>query len=174
MPKATVQPRQPNTPQESSIPHKHIPHNVNLLHKAEQEAAGFNTWLAILLTKSVGTMWTAYAFAVLAVVGLLAILGILNPLTALLVAWTSQTLIQLTLLPIIMVGQNVLGRHAELLAEEQFNTTQKTYADIEQVMAHLDAQDAKIIALQEHSLEILKRLEDKPARSKGKMAGGAE
>ena len=56
------------------------------------------------------------------------------------------------LLPIIMVGQNVLGRHAELLAEEQYNTTKKTYADIESIMKHLDDQDALI-------LEIVQKLE---------------
>ena len=99
-------------------PHQHQPRNVNLLHEAENAAAGINTRIAVALTKSVGTMWTAYSFVVLAVIGLLAILGLLNPIVALLVAWTSQTLIQLVLLPIIMVGQNVLGRKTELQADE--------------------------------------------------------
>ena len=67
-------------------------------------------------------MWTAYTFMALAVVGLMAILGLLSPIVALLVVWISQTFLQLTLLPIIMVGQNVLGRKSELQAEEQFNT----------------------------------------------------
>jgi pyruvoyl-dependent arginine decarboxylase (PvlArgDC) len=44
-----------------------------------------------------------------------------------------------------MVGQNVLGQHAELLAEEQYNTTKKTYADIESIMKHLNDQDASIL-----------------------------
>ena len=125
--------------------HPHVPRNVNLIYKAEQATAGFNTRFAVGLTQRVGTMWTAYTFAVLAIIGLLAILGVLTPLVALLVSWVSQTFIQLVLLPIIMVGQNVLGRKSELQADEQFNTTQKSYHDIEQIMQHLAAQDEEIL-----------------------------
>ncbi len=130
-------------------PHPHQPRNVNKLHKEQLAAAGINKRIAVGLTKRVGTMWTAYSFAVLAIIGLFAILGLLTPIVALLVAWLSQTFIQLVLLPIIMVGQNVLGHHAELLAEEQYNTTKKTYADIESIMNHLDDQDASILKIVE-------------------------
>src|SRR5713226_4813887 len=132
--------------------HPHVPRNVNLVYKAEQAAAGFNTRFAVGLTQRVGTMWTAYTFAVLAIIGLLAILGVLTPLVALLVSWVSQTFIQLVLLPIIMVGQNVLGRKTELQADEQFHTTMSTYHDIEQVMNHLSAQDAELVHLTKHLL----------------------
>ncbi len=121
------------------------PRNVNRVHKAEQQAAGLNTRIAVGLTKRVGTMWTAYTFAALAIVGLMAIVGVLSPIVALLVVWISQTFLQLTLLPIIMVGQNVLGRKAELQADEQFNTTMTSYNDIEQIMRHLTAQDAELL-----------------------------
>ena len=130
-------------------PHPHQPRNVNKLHKEQLAAAGINKRIAVGLTKRVGTMWTAYSFAVLAIIGLFAILGLLTPVVAILVAWLSQTFIQLVLLPIIMVGQNVLGHHAELLAEEQYNTTKKTYADIESIMNHLDDQDASILKIVE-------------------------
>ena len=130
-------------------PHPHQPRNVNKLHKEQLAAAGINKRIAVGLTKRVGTMWTAYSFAVLAIIGLFAILGLLTPVVAILVAWLSQTFIQLVLLPIIMVGQNVLGHHAELLAEEQYNTTKKTYADIESIMMHLDDQDASILNIVE-------------------------
>jgi uncharacterized membrane protein len=133
----------------AALHHQHIPRNVNRLHAEEIAAAGFNTQLAVWLTEHVGTMWTAYAFAVLAIIGLFAILGLLSPIVALLVAWVSQTFIQLVLLPIIMVGQNVLGRKAELQSDEAYKTTMKTYSDIEAVMKHLDEQDAKIIALEQ-------------------------
>src|SRR6516164_8994215 len=98
-------------------PQPHKPRNVNQIHKEEMAAAGINAKIAVGLTKRVGTMWTAYSFAVLAIIGLFAILGLLNPIIALLVAWLSQTFIQLVLLPIILVGQNVLGHHAELMAD---------------------------------------------------------
>ena len=137
-------------------PHQHQPRNVNKLHASEQAAAGLNTRIAIALTNSVGTMWTAYTFALIAVVGLFAILGVFNPIVALLVAWASQTLIQLVLLPVIMVGQNVLGRKAELQSDEAFKTTIGTYHDIEQIMLHLCAQDAELLRhakMLEHLLE---------------------
>ena len=130
--------------QRTSFPH-HKPRNVNEQHKAELEASGVNTRIAVGLTKSVGTMWTAYSFAVLAIIGLLAILGWLPALVALLVVWASQTFIKLVMLPILSVGQNVLGRHAELMAEEQFNTTMNTYHHIEEIMQHLSAQDAELL-----------------------------
>src|SRR5260370_41181032 len=98
----------------------HTPRNVNRVQAAEIAAAGVNTQLAVWLTEHVGTMWTAYAFAVLAIIGLFAILGLLSPIIALLIAWISQTFLQLVLLPVIMVGQNVLGRNAELQADESF------------------------------------------------------
>lgn len=138
------------------IPHPHQPRNVNEMLKEEQAAAGFNTIIAVFLTTRVGTMWAAYSFAVLAIVGLLAILNILPPVVALLVAWGSQTFIQLVMLPIIMVGQNVLGRKSELQADEAFKTTMSTYHDIEQIMLHLCAQDAELLRqakMLEHLLE---------------------
>jgi len=138
-------------------PHQHQPRNVNLLHEAEKAAAGINTRIAVGLTKSVGTMWTAYTFVVLAIIGLFAILGLLSPIVALLVAWTSQTLIQLILLPIIMVGQNVLGRKTELQADEQFRTTMSTYHDIEQIMQHLSAQDAELLRQAKMLIHLLEK-----------------
>jgi uncharacterized membrane protein len=128
---------------------QHTPRNVNRVQEAEIAAAGFNTQLAVWLTEHVGTMWTAYVFAVLAAIGLFGILSLLSPIVALLVSWISQTFIQLVLLPIIMVGQNVLGRKSELQADEAYATTMKTYADMETVMKHLDDLDAKLLALEQ-------------------------
>ena len=146
---AQVSPKTHHTHQLVSLfqhtPFPHKPRNVNEQHKAEQEASGVNTRIAVGLTKSVGTMWTAYSFAVLAIVGLLAILGWLPPIVALLVVWASQTFIQLVMLPILSVGQNVLGRHAELMAEEEFNTTKNSYHAVEEIQQHLSAQDVELL-----------------------------
>src|SRR6266487_918760 len=135
----------------------HQPRNVNRLQEAEQAASGFNTLVAVALTKGVGTMWTAYAFVVLAFIGLFAILGLLNPIVPLLVATASQTFLQFPFLPIILVGQNVLGRKAELQAEEQFRTTMSTYHDIEQVMNHLSAQDAELLRQAKMLIHLLEK-----------------
>jgi uncharacterized membrane protein len=138
-------------------PHQHQPRNVNRLNQAELAASGFNTRLAVALTKSVGTMWTAYIFMVLAIIGLFGLLGWLNPFTFLLATWVSQQFLQLVLLPVIMVGQNVLGRKAELLADEQFHTTMSTYKDIEQIMLHLSAQDAELLRQAKMLLRLLEK-----------------
>ena len=126
-------------------PHQHQPRNVNLLMEAEQAAAGFNSRLAVALTQGTGTMWTAYVFAILAFIGLFGLLGWLNPFVFLLTTWISQQFLQLVLLPVILVGQNVLSHKAELQADEQFHTTMSTYHDIEQIMQHLSAQDAELL-----------------------------
>src|SRR5438477_2831705 len=74
-------------------PRLHQPRNVNMLHEAEKKAEGVNTSIAINLTKTVGTMWTAYSFVALAFIGLFAILGWFPAIVATLIAWVSQTLI---------------------------------------------------------------------------------
>lgn len=123
------------------VPHWHKPVNVNEKQKEEQR---LNTSIAVWLTKHVGTMVTAYIFTG---IGIGSLVGVFtnNTFLALLFGSISSYLLQLVLLPVIMTGQNVLSRHTELLAEEQFNTTQKSYHDIEQIMNHLDSQDAAIL-----------------------------
>ena len=145
------------------ITHPHVPIHVGLLHKAMLAEAGINKRLAVLLTRSVGTMWAAYIFAVLAFSGLAGILGFLTPLTVILVAWTSQTLIQLCMLPIIMVGQSVLGEHQALQSDEMYQTSVHSFSDIEQIMNHLNAQDEKLLELEQEILALLKS----PATKRG-------
>jgi len=123
---------------------EHIPriitlHDVRVKMRSE---GGLNTRIAVYLTRTVSTMWTAYSFALLAIVGLLAILGIFPPIVALLVVWFSQTFLQLCFLPILSVGQSVLGKHQEMISE-------KSYDDIERIMKHLDDQDALILKIVE-------------------------
>lgn len=65
----------------------------------------FNNRLALLLTKSVGSMWTAYVFALLSCVSLPQVL--ISHDVVLIIAWITQTFLQLVLLSVIMVGQNL-------------------------------------------------------------------
>jgi len=124
--------------------HAHVPRNTNAVHADEQT---LNTRLAVFLTRLVGTMPTAYVFTFLAFVGLLGLLGFLPPIVFLLATWLSQQFLQLVFLPILSVGQNVLSRKQELQADEMFATTQHSFSDIEQIVKHLDAQDAAILAI---------------------------
>ena len=66
----------------------------------------FNTWLALKITGSVGTMWAAYLFAALTLISLPAAIASRSPI--IIVAWLAQTFLQLVLLPIIIVGQTVI------------------------------------------------------------------
>ena len=128
-------------------PHPHTPRNVNDVHKAER--SGANQRIAVFLTAYVGTMQTAYGFAALAIIGLLGVLAILSPSVYTLIAWLSQTFIQLVLLPVIMVGQNVLNRHAELQADEMYHNVVRLLHEATQHQNHLTAQDRELLAHRE-------------------------
>lgn len=137
--------------------HPHVPRNVNYLHHAEQATAGFNQRLAVRITQWVGSMACAWVFTGIAIIGLLGLLGLLNPFIFLLMQWLSQQFLQLVLLSIIMVGQLILGRKQSLQSDEQFNTTQKSYSDIEQIIKHLEAQDEELLRQTSMLLELRKR-----------------
>ena len=64
-----------------------------------------------------------------------------------------SNLIQILLMPLIMVGQNIQGRHAEARADEDFAVNQKAELEVEEIIRHLEIQT-----------EILQRLD---AASKG-------
>src|SRR5579864_7843314 len=112
----------------------HEPRDINEVHRQEHREAGFNQRLAVALTGLVGSMPCAYLFTVISIVGLLGLLNLLNPIVYLLMQWLSSQFLQLVLLSVIMVGQAILSRKSELMAEEQFHTTQDTYADIKDIM----------------------------------------
>lgn len=68
-----------------------------------------------------------------------------------------SNMIQILLMPLIMVGQNLQGKHAEARAEADFEVNVKAEVEIEKILEHLVRQDALI-------LQILHRLEEgKPA-----------
>jgi hypothetical protein len=116
------------------------------------EHVGVNGKIALALTTAVGTMWCAYAFALLALLvlpeamagGLLAF-----------VQWVSQTFIQLVMLSVIMVGQNVLGRAADKRATMTYQDAEATLQEAHQIQEHLRVQDEAINAM----LDKVERLE---------------
>jgi uncharacterized membrane protein len=60
-----------------------------------------------------------------------------------------SNVIQLLLMPLIMVGQNVLARHAEARAEHDFDINLQAEAEIQLVIRHLEYQTALLLALSE-------------------------
>jgi hypothetical protein len=98
----------------------------------------FNTKVAIAITRAVGSMWCAYAFALFDLISLpAAIRGGASTI----VSWVAQTFLQLVLLSIIMVGQNVQSAAADKLAEATFHDASATLYEMAQVQGHLVAQD---------------------------------
>jgi len=113
-----------SSPQGSKSP-LHVPRLV-LSHNVHEQVHGsgpvgkFNTWLAVKITKTVGTMWIAYLFAAIALISLPAALRSGNVIV--IVAWIAQTFFQLVLLPIIIVGQNVIQGANDARAEADHET----------------------------------------------------
>ena len=112
--------------------------------KTTDEHVGFNGKVALALTTAVGTMWCAYAFAVLALIVLPdAVKG--GMLTT--IQWISQTFIQLVMLSVIMVGQNILSRTSDKRADETYQDAEATLHEAQQIQDHLKAQDDAIGSL---------------------------
>jgi hypothetical protein len=102
----------------------------------------FNAWFAVKITEGVGTMWCAYAFAILAIVSLPSAISSGSAVT--LVSWISQTFLQLVLLSIIIVGQNVLAAAADKRAEATYQDADAVLHTSIDIQRHLEAQDTEI------------------------------
>jgi len=71
-----------------------------------------NERIAVFVTDGVSTMWCTYAFL------LWSLTPALIPSMTDLVSYVSQSIIQLVLLPLIMVGQSVLSRASDVRAAD--------------------------------------------------------
>ena len=121
--------------------------------KVGGEPVGFNGRFAMTLTRVVGTMWCAYAFACLAFVALPSAIGSGN--LQQFIAWVSQTFIQLVMLSVIMVGQNILGSAADKRSEMTYKDADATFHEAGEIQRHLAEQDRAMNVL----LDKVERLE---------------
>ena len=123
--------------------------NVNIRHK---ERLSRMDKLAIGITKKVGSMgffmvvftWTAVwlAWNTLAPVQLL-----FDPFPAFVLWLFISNMLQIFLMPLIMVGQNLQSRHAEIRAEEDYLINKKAELEIETILTHLENQDKLILQI---------------------------
>ncbi len=97
-----------------------LSHDVHATIHGAGPAGRFNTWLAVRITRTVGSMWIAYLFACIALVSLPAALHSGDVIV--IVSWVAQTFLQLILLPIIIVGQNVIQAANDARAEADHET----------------------------------------------------
>lgn len=128
--------------------------NVNITHRSRLSPMDK---LALVVTEKIGTMgfffiiftWTAIwlGWNIVAPKSLR-----FDPYPAFVLWLFISNLIQIHLMPLIMIGQNIQGKHAELRSEHDFETDKKAEKEIEAILTHLENQ-------QNLMLEILKRIE---------------
>jgi len=147
-----------SAPPASGAPNAFVIHPSQLKPAPRSAVSRFNTALAVKITSAMGSMWSAYLFALLSLLSLPAILVALNPslrgwfpswivTTSMitLIAWISQNFLQLVLLPVIMVGQNVIQAQQDAKADADHRTL--TY------LANLQEEQMRLLAGQKQLLE---------------------
>jgi uncharacterized membrane protein len=128
--------------------------NVNVTHRSKLSRLDK---VAILVTEKIGTMgfflvilaWTItwLSWNILAPKELR-----FDPYPAFVLWLFISNLIQLHILPLLLIGQNIQGKHAQLRAEHDFATDKKAEKEIEAILVHLENQ-------QNLMLEIVKKIE---------------
>ena len=61
-----------------------------------------------------------------------------------------SNMIQIFLMPLIMIGQNLQGRHAEKRAESDFEVNVRAEKEIEVILMHLEHQNELILKILKH------------------------
>ena len=115
----------------------------------ERAANRMNAWLAVKITDGVGTMWCAYVFAIIALIGLPTAL---NPGGEGLIAWIAQTFLQLVLLSIIIVGQNIAAASSDKRSENTYKDAEAILSEAIEIQKHLKSQDDELIAVLKDAL----------------------
>jgi uncharacterized membrane protein len=153
---------------------KRAPRSLAELRKSAKPVRNINAELkerlsalercAIWITEHVGTMgffflifgWT-FLWLLWNTLG--PISGRFDPFPAFVLWLFISNMIQLFLLPLIMIGQNLQGRHSEARAEADFEVNTRAEVEVETILQHLENQNKLI-------LKILSRV-DKADKSSG-------
>ena len=127
--------------------------NVNIEHKKKlTHLERFAVWI----TDHVGSM----GFFIIIFVWTVAWLGWnaigpkesrFDPFPAFVLWLFISNMIQLFLMPLIMIGQNLQGRHAEARAELDYQVNIKAEREIEAILMHLEHQNELILEILHHT-----------------------
>jgi hypothetical protein len=133
-------------------PQAHVPRLVLSEHiHARIHGTGtfgrLNAAIAVRITRIVGTMYCAYVFTVIALFALPAAIEQGSP--TVLVNWLSSNFLQLVLLPIIIVGQNVISAAQDARAEADHETLTAIH--------QMSAQQIEILNGQNQILNLLRQ-----------------
>ena len=128
--------------------------NVNKQHK---DSLSPLDRIAMVITDKVGTMgffltiftwtiiWTGYNIMATEIPSLH--LKSFDPFPAFVAYLLISNVIQILLMPLIMVGQNLQGRHTEMRAENDFEVNVKAEKEIEVILHHLEYQNSILITM---------------------------
>ena len=127
-------------------------HNVNIRHKESLSAL---EKIAVRVTDYVGSM----GFFLIILFWTISWLGWntlapkdfrFDPFPAFVLWLFISNMIQIFLMPLIMIGQNLQGRHAEKIAESYFNVNVRAEKEIEVILMHLEHQNELILKILEN------------------------
>ena len=136
-------------------PTLHVPrHITNRQVRVQLSGAGpmgqFNNHVAVLITRAVGTMWAAYLFVLISLVSFpQALHAFLEGDTVTGITWLSQSFLQLVLLPIIIVGQNVISAAQDARAEADHETLTALHT--------INVRQLQLLENEEQILELLRQ-----------------
>jgi len=120
------------------LKNRRVPEDVNLKHKSRLK---LHDKVAVTVTAAIGSMYAVYFF-MLFVFGWMLFQAItdrpFDPFPFVFLIFITNV-VQLFLLPLIMVAQNIQSRHAELRAEEEYQTTKTIHQDIETILTTLSS-----------------------------------
>jgi uncharacterized membrane protein len=131
--------------------HKPI-RNVNVEHKKSLTRL---ERLAVWITNKVGSM----GFFIIIFVWTIIWLGWntlapkelrFDPFPAFVLWLFISNMLQIFLMPMIMIGQNLQGRHAEARAESDFDINVKAEMEIETILLHLEQQNELMLKILHH------------------------
>ena len=120
-------------------PHPHVQKRQSQHPASKAKKLNLNDKIGLAITKSVGTMWAAYAFVGLSLISLPAVIA--SGEVLIIVAWIAQTFLQLVLLPVIIVGQNIQAAAAEQRAIATYEDATALLHEVKQIQQHLATHD---------------------------------
>lgn len=144
---------------------KHVVPTIENLKQEQKPIVNANTYhyenfstlekVAVFVTERVGTMgffiiifvWTFgwLGWNIVAPFGMR-----FDPYPAFVLWLFISNMIQIMLMPLIMVGQNLQGRHAEARAEAEFNMSANSEKTLDAVLKHLENQNAVLDEIHSH------------------------
>ena len=114
------------------------PEDVNLKHKSR---FNLHDKVAVTITTAIGSMYAVYSILLIISLWIVWQLIVKQPIDpypfAFLLFLTN--IAQLLLTPLILVGQNIQNRHAQLRAEEEYQATKSIHQDIETILITLSS-----------------------------------